>query len=144
MINITWQSQVWSCNKCESCASKSGFKPNVNENLLNFLNTNIAIKSHTNLVVTINMLANDGPSLMLHSHIWTMLLIFAFFKTLTSWWLHIKKVCSNIITFLLVKVWHLSSCFWQQFVSSWSCVLASFVNYTTLPLFNTPPSSLWT
>ncbi len=125
---------MWSCNKCESCASKGEFTPNVNENLLNFLNTNIAIKSHTNLVVIINMLANDGPLLMLHFHIWTMLLTFAFLETLTSWWLHIKKVHSTIIAFFLVKVWHLSSCLWQKFLPSWSYLLASFVNCTTLPL----------
>jgi hypothetical protein len=80
------------------------------------------------------MLLNNNPSLMLYSHIWAMLLIFAFLKTLTSLWFHIKKVCCIIIAFLLVKVWHLSSYCWQKFTLSWSYFLASTVSCTTSPL----------
>lgn len=57
-----------------------------------------------------------------------------FLETLTSWWFHIKKVRCTIITFFLTKVWHLSSCLWQKFIASWSCLLASSINYTIVPL----------
>jgi hypothetical protein len=76
------------------------------------------------------MLANDGPLLMSHSHLWGVLCTFVFLETLTSWWIHTRKVCSTIITFLSTKVWRLSSCLWQKFASSWSCILAPFVNYS--------------